>query len=160
MKRQAREVPPVFSLPAGCADRGHQLNVLGDMVYTSSDEGEDRDVPFAERRVNDLWAEFAGLASQPAGAVPAIWDSHADGLQVAVAQRGGGSGGTAGSLASAAAQSGAGTYISDAPRSPTGVGSARGRQSLGRSGQRPGVSIPSKLPTRPSGAEDKNVQVH
>ena len=35
------------------------------MVYTSSDEGEDRDVPFAERRVSDLRAEFVGLARQP-----------------------------------------------------------------------------------------------
>ena len=35
------------------------------MVYTSSDEVEDRDVPFAERRVSDLRAEFVGLASQP-----------------------------------------------------------------------------------------------
>ena len=35
------------------------------MVYTSSDEGEDRDVPFAERRVSDRRAEVVGLASQP-----------------------------------------------------------------------------------------------
>ena len=35
------------------------------MVYTSSDEVEDRNVPFAERRVSDLRAEFVALASQP-----------------------------------------------------------------------------------------------
>ena len=35
------------------------------MVYTSSDEVEDRDVPFAERQVSDLRAEFVALASQP-----------------------------------------------------------------------------------------------
>ena len=35
------------------------------MVYTSSDEREDRDVPFAERQVSDLRAEFVALASQP-----------------------------------------------------------------------------------------------
>ena len=35
------------------------------MVYTSGHEMEDRDVPFAERRVSDLRAEFVALASQP-----------------------------------------------------------------------------------------------
>ena len=48
-----------------CADRGHHLHVFGDMVYTSSDEVEDRNVPFAERLVSDLRAEFVALASQP-----------------------------------------------------------------------------------------------
>ncbi len=31
------------------------------MVYTSSDEVEDRNVPFAERRVSDLRAQFVAL---------------------------------------------------------------------------------------------------
>ena len=35
------------------------------MVYTSGHEMEDRDVPFAERQVSDLRAEFVALASQP-----------------------------------------------------------------------------------------------
>ena len=39
--------------------------MFGDMVYTSSDDVEDRDVPFAERRVSDLRGEFVGLATQP-----------------------------------------------------------------------------------------------
>ncbi len=35
------------------------------MVYTASDEVEHREVPFAERRVSDLRAEFVALATQP-----------------------------------------------------------------------------------------------
>ena len=35
------------------------------MVYTASDEEEDEDVPFAERRVSDLRTEFVALARQP-----------------------------------------------------------------------------------------------
>ena len=35
------------------------------MVYTSGHALEDRDVPFAERRVSDLRAEFVALAQQP-----------------------------------------------------------------------------------------------
>ena len=45
---------PLFLLLPLCPDRTHGGQVFGDMVYTSSDEGEDRDVPFAERRVSDL----------------------------------------------------------------------------------------------------------
>ena len=44
-----------------CADRGHHLHVFGDMVYIFSDEVEDRNVPFAERRMSDLRAEFVAL---------------------------------------------------------------------------------------------------
>ncbi len=35
------------------------------MVYTFGHEVEDRDGPFAERRVSDLRAECGGLATQP-----------------------------------------------------------------------------------------------
>ena len=49
----------------GCADRGHHGHVFGDMVDTSSGEMEDGDVPFAERGMSDLRAEFVALASQP-----------------------------------------------------------------------------------------------
>jgi len=56
---------PLSPSPHGCADRRHHLHVFGDMVYTSGHEMEDRDVPFAERRVSDLRAEFVALATQP-----------------------------------------------------------------------------------------------
>ena len=48
--------PSLSSLSGGCAEQGHHLRVFGDMVNTSSDEMEHREVPSAERRVSNVRA--------------------------------------------------------------------------------------------------------